>query len=177
MNVEKVGTYDTAGSAKMIADGNMEGCAAIASDLAAETYGMEVLASNIEDDDMNFTRFLLLARTVSYVTILSTHTYIYIIRSAKFVILLFWGRPLCGASTDIFRAVLRRNNEEIGDGNPCALETRLADSLVQRPPPSRSQDSQTSGLVARFSVFLVPCCLFLCLTANYVYLIDTYIRI
>ena len=63
--MEKVGTYDTAGSAKMIAEGKMEGCAAIASDLAAKTYGMEVLASNIEDDDVNFTRFLLLARMVS----------------------------------------------------------------------------------------------------------------
>eukprot|EP00903_Cladosiphon_okamuranus_P012334 g11563.t1 len=62
MNVEKIGTYDTAGSAKMIAEGKMEDCAAIASDLAAKTYGMEVMASNIEDDDMNFTRFLLLAR-------------------------------------------------------------------------------------------------------------------
>ncbi|CAN0324754.1 unnamed protein product, partial [Hapterophycus canaliculatus] len=64
MGVEKVGMYDTAGSAKIIAEGKMEGCAAIASDLAAEAYGMEVLASNIEDDDMNFTRFLLLARNV-----------------------------------------------------------------------------------------------------------------
>lgn len=37
-------------------------CAAIASDLAAEHYGMEVLEKNIEDDDSNFTRFLLLSR-------------------------------------------------------------------------------------------------------------------
>lgn len=68
--MEKVSTYDTAGSAKMIADGKMEDCAAIASDLAAETYGMEVLASNIEDDDVNFTRFLLLARMVSFFCLL-----------------------------------------------------------------------------------------------------------
>jgi prephenate dehydratase len=60
--VECVPTYDTAGSAKMIADRNMTGCAAIASELAAQTYGLEVLATNIEDDDVNFTRFLLLAR-------------------------------------------------------------------------------------------------------------------
>lgn len=62
MNVEKVATYDTAGSAKIISEGQMEGCAAIASDLAAEAWGMDVVASNIEDDSVNFTRFLLLGR-------------------------------------------------------------------------------------------------------------------
>lgn len=40
--VERVPTYDTAGSAKMIAEKSMQGCAAIASELAAETYGLEV---------------------------------------------------------------------------------------------------------------------------------------
>lgn len=55
-------TYDTAGSAKMIKDKDMRDCAAIASDLAGLTYGLEVMDSNIEDWDNNFTRFLLLAR-------------------------------------------------------------------------------------------------------------------
>mmetsp|Transcript_34424 Transcript_34424/g.63468 ORF Transcript_34424/g.63468 Transcript_34424/m.63468 type:complete len:764 (+) Transcript_34424:91-2382(+) len=69
-------TYDTAGSAKMIlasmngeAFGKMlpEGCtpdntAAIASDLAGETFGMDCKEQGIEDDDSNFTRFLLLGR-------------------------------------------------------------------------------------------------------------------
>lgn len=68
LDVEKVPSYDTAGSAKIISEGKMKGCAAIASDLAAEAWGMEVLASNIEDDHVNFTRFLLLARQV-HVTI------------------------------------------------------------------------------------------------------------
>lgn len=54
--------YDTAGSAKMIKDKNLRDCAAIASDLAGLTYGLEVMDSNIEDWDNNFTRFLLLAR-------------------------------------------------------------------------------------------------------------------
>ena len=54
--------YDTAGSAKMIKDKDMRDCAAIASDLAGLTYGLEVMDSNIEDWDNNFTRFLLLAR-------------------------------------------------------------------------------------------------------------------
>ena len=64
--MEKVATYDTAGSAKMISEGNMTGCGAIASDLAAEAWGMSVVASNIEDDSVNFTRFLLLGRQASF---------------------------------------------------------------------------------------------------------------
>ncbi|GMH98812.1 hypothetical protein TrST_g13127 [Triparma strigata] len=68
-NIIPIPTYDTAGSAKMLKeDKNLpEGCtkentAAIASDLAASTYGMDCRCSNIEDDDSNFTRFLLLSR-------------------------------------------------------------------------------------------------------------------
>jgi prephenate dehydratase len=60
--VGKEATYDTAGSAKMIKEKAMKDCAAIASDLAGETYGMEVLDRNIEDHDNNYTRFLLLSR-------------------------------------------------------------------------------------------------------------------
>jgi len=36
--------------------------AAIASELAAQHFGLDVLEKNIEDDDSNFTRFLLLSR-------------------------------------------------------------------------------------------------------------------
>jgi len=68
-NIIPIPTYDTAGSAKMLKENKNlpEGCtpentAAIASDLAADTYGMDCRCSNIEDDDSNFTRFLLLAR-------------------------------------------------------------------------------------------------------------------
>ena len=39
-----------------------ENTAAIASDLAATKYGLNCLDVGIEDDDTNFTRFLLLAR-------------------------------------------------------------------------------------------------------------------
>ena len=55
-------TYDTAGSAKIIKEQNLLDCAAIASDLAGKTYGLDVVESNIEDHDNNFTRFLLLSR-------------------------------------------------------------------------------------------------------------------
>ncbi|CAE7717988.1 ADT2, partial [Symbiodinium pilosum] len=52
--------YDTAGSAKLISEGSLKGVAAICSELAAEHFGLEVLDKGIEDDDNNFTRFLLL---------------------------------------------------------------------------------------------------------------------
>ncbi|KAG3004367.1 hypothetical protein PC121_g18828 [Phytophthora cactorum] len=54
--------YDTAGSAKMLADNQWKDTAAVASDLAAEYYGLQVLQRNIEDDAGNFTRFLLLSK-------------------------------------------------------------------------------------------------------------------
>ncbi|KAI9912404.1 hypothetical protein PsorP6_005475 [Peronosclerospora sorghi] len=54
--------YDTAGSAKMLADHQWHDTAAVASDLAAEYYGLQVLERNVEDDAGNFTRFLLLRK-------------------------------------------------------------------------------------------------------------------
>mmetsp|Transcript_62314 Transcript_62314/g.140399 ORF Transcript_62314/g.140399 Transcript_62314/m.140399 type:complete len:629 (-) Transcript_62314:83-1969(-) len=54
--------YDTAGSAKMILEGKLEGVGAICSELAADYYGLEILDRGIEDDSNNFTRFLLLRR-------------------------------------------------------------------------------------------------------------------
>lgn len=62
LGVIKESTYDTAGSAKMISENKLVGCGAIASDLAAATYGLEVIESGVEDHDINFTRFLLLGR-------------------------------------------------------------------------------------------------------------------
>lgn len=54
--------YDTAGSVKMIVDGNTLEDAAIAGATAAEVYGAAVIAESIEDNPQNFTRFLLLCR-------------------------------------------------------------------------------------------------------------------
>lgn len=68
LGITPIPTYDTAGSAKMIQDDDLpdrctpENTIAIASDLAGETYGMNCLAKGVEDDDSNFTRFLLLGR-------------------------------------------------------------------------------------------------------------------
>ena len=60
--VKREDSYDTAGSAKMIKEKGLRDCAAIASDLAGQTYGLEVIDTNIEDHDNNFTRFLVLGR-------------------------------------------------------------------------------------------------------------------
>lgn len=51
---------DTAGSAQEIAENQWPGIAAIASKEAAQRYGMEILATDIEDNKRNFTRFLVL---------------------------------------------------------------------------------------------------------------------
>jgi prephenate dehydratase len=54
--------YDTAGSVKMVRDQDDPQLAAIASRRAAQLYGMQILAENIEDNPANFTRFLVIAR-------------------------------------------------------------------------------------------------------------------
>ena len=60
--MQPVAAYDTAGSVKMIMENRESGAAAIASAAAAEVYGARILVPGIEDDQANFTRFLLLAR-------------------------------------------------------------------------------------------------------------------
>lgn len=52
---------DTATSARWIAENKVKGHAAICSRLAAETYGLEILAESIETNKRNFTRFLAIA--------------------------------------------------------------------------------------------------------------------
>ena len=51
---------DTASSAADIAKEGVKGVGAIASDLAAEIYGLEIIAESIETYKQNFTRFLIL---------------------------------------------------------------------------------------------------------------------
>ena len=57
---------DTAGSARKVAELADRSQAAIASRLAAEIYGLEILAENIEDEAHNTTRFIVLARAPSW---------------------------------------------------------------------------------------------------------------
>lgn len=51
---------DTAGSARRVAELNDPKVAAIASELAGQVYGLETLLPNIEDEDHNTTRFLIM---------------------------------------------------------------------------------------------------------------------
>jgi prephenate dehydratase len=60
--VEAVTAYDTAGAVQDLMKGGLATQGAIASRLAAEIYGAQVLLEGIEDDPENYTRFLLLAR-------------------------------------------------------------------------------------------------------------------
>lgn len=60
-HLEPVESEDTAASAKLIAEKKIMGRAAICSRLAAEIYGLEVLAEGIETNKRNYTRFLIIA--------------------------------------------------------------------------------------------------------------------
>ncbi len=56
---------DTAGAAKYVRDSNDPRLAAIASDLAAELYGLRILDRSIQDQKGNTTRFFLVAKNPS----------------------------------------------------------------------------------------------------------------
>ena len=62
LGAEAVIEADTAGSAKLVAEWGRPADAAVASLLAAEIYGLEVLRANIEDASHNTTRFYVAAR-------------------------------------------------------------------------------------------------------------------
>ena len=61
MGLTPVVQADTAGAAEMIAKMNSREDAAIASSLAAEIYGLEILKANVEDAAHNTTRFYVMA--------------------------------------------------------------------------------------------------------------------
>jgi len=61
MDIRPVADVDTAGAARAVAELGDKSVAAIASTLAGETYGLDILAADIEDASHNTTRFLILA--------------------------------------------------------------------------------------------------------------------
>ncbi|MCW2753086.1 MAG: prephenate dehydratase [Marmoricola sp.] len=61
-NLIPVISGDTAGAAREVAEASDPTQAAIAPPLAAEIYGLEILAADVEDEDDNTTRFVVLSR-------------------------------------------------------------------------------------------------------------------
>lgn len=59
-HIKLIESEDTALSAKRIDDEKIKGVGAIASELAAEMYNLEILARNIETNKRNYTRFLVI---------------------------------------------------------------------------------------------------------------------
>jgi len=53
---------DTAGSAKFVAEKKDKSESAIASELAAKIYGLEIIKSNVEDESGNVTRFFVMGK-------------------------------------------------------------------------------------------------------------------
>ncbi len=58
---EIIPAYDTAGAVKIIKEKKLDNAAAIASEKAADLYGMKILARDIADNPSNYTRFLVLS--------------------------------------------------------------------------------------------------------------------
>lgn len=65
---ELIPAYDTAGSVKLIKEKKLTNAAAIASERAAELYGMQILSRDIADNKENYTRFFVLSKEDSPVT-------------------------------------------------------------------------------------------------------------
>jgi prephenate dehydratase len=61
-HIKAMAANDTAESAKEIKQNSLKKVAAIASELAAQEYGLEILEKGIESDKQNYTRFLVLSR-------------------------------------------------------------------------------------------------------------------
>jgi prephenate dehydratase len=59
--IERIAGADTAGSAKQVSQAKDKSMAALASQLAADIYDLDIIAKNIEDNQHNTTRFLIMA--------------------------------------------------------------------------------------------------------------------
>jgi prephenate dehydratase len=68
LGIKPIVTADTAGSAREISEAGDKTRAAIATRLAAEIYGLSILAEDIEDESHNTTRFIVLAREAQWAT-------------------------------------------------------------------------------------------------------------
>ena len=63
-NLKAIVSADTAGSAKYVSEDKDVAKAAIASDLSAKIYNLEIIETNIQDDKNNVTRFLIMGKNI-----------------------------------------------------------------------------------------------------------------
>ena len=75
-NFKALVSADTAGSAKLIAEKKDKREAAIASELAAKIYGLEILKRNVEDETGNVTRFFVMGKDSEHPEYLKNKKYI-----------------------------------------------------------------------------------------------------
>jgi prephenate dehydratase len=61
-NIRRIETHDTAAAARLIKNERMEYAATIGSHLAADIYGLRILAKDIETEKDNYTRFLIISK-------------------------------------------------------------------------------------------------------------------
>jgi prephenate dehydratase len=64
LNLQSIVMADTAGSAKYLSEHGEDHESAIASELAAEIYNLNIVQANIEDDKKNTTRFLVMSKNL-----------------------------------------------------------------------------------------------------------------
>lgn len=62
LGVKSIVAADTAGSARIVAERGDKSCASLAPRLAAEIYGLDILAEDVEDESHNTTRFVILSK-------------------------------------------------------------------------------------------------------------------
>ena len=65
-NFKTIISADTAGSAKYVSEKNDISESAIASELAAKIYNLEILKSNVEDESGNVTRFFIMGKNTQH---------------------------------------------------------------------------------------------------------------
>ena len=75
-NLKAIVSADTAGSAKFVSEKKDKNESAIASELAAKIYNLDILESNIEDETGNVTRFLIMGKNSEHPDYLKNKRYI-----------------------------------------------------------------------------------------------------
>jgi prephenate dehydratase len=66
MGIRSIVAADTAGSARAVAERGDKSCASLASRLAADIYGLDIIAEDVEDEDHNTTRFVILSKDAKW---------------------------------------------------------------------------------------------------------------